>query len=133
MSLNMVQLIGNLASDPELKYTPSSKAVCNFSVATNESWVDNTGIKQSRAEFHRIIVWGKLGELCSQYLLKGRKCYVQGSLKTRSWDSEAGKKFVTEIVASKVEFLDSKKKEKEEIGDDGIRTDSVFSSEDIPF
>jgi single-strand DNA-binding protein len=107
MSLNKVMLIGRLGQDPELKYTPGGAAVCNFSVATTESWNDKTsGQKQEKTEWHRIVVWGKLAELCQQYTGKGKQVYIEGRLQTRSWDDKEGqKKYTTEIMASTVQFL----------------------------
>ncbi len=107
MSVNKVILLGRLGQDPELKYTPSGAAVCNFSLATSESWSDkNSGQKQERTEWHRVVVWGKLAELCNQYLAKGRQAFVEGRLQTRSWEDQQGnKKYTTEIVASNVQFI----------------------------
>lgn len=108
MSLNKVMIIGRLGKDPELKYTPSGMAVCNFSVATSETWVDKGGQKQEKTEWHRVVVWGKLAELCGQYLAKGRQAYIEGVLQTRSWDSQdGGKRYTTEVVAKTVQFLGS--------------------------
>jgi single-strand DNA-binding protein len=106
MSVNKVILVGRLGQDPELKYTPSGMAVCNFSLATSESWTDKQGQKQERTEWHRVVVWGKLGELCGQYLGKGRQAYLEGALQTRSWEDKQGqKRYTTEIVAKTVQFL----------------------------
>ena len=107
MSLNKVMLLGRLGQDPELKYTPAGTAVCNFSLATSESWTDkNTGQKQEKTEWHRVVVWGKLAELCGQYLAKGRQAYVEGKLTTRSWDDKDGnKRYTTEIESRTVQFI----------------------------
>lgn len=106
MSVNKVILVGRLGQNPEVKYTPSGMAVSNFSVATNESWVDKSGQKQERTEWHRIVVWGKLAELCSQYLAKGRQVYVEGRLQTRQWQDKDGQtKYTTEVQAQTVQFL----------------------------
>lgn len=106
MSVNKVTILGRLGQDPELKYTPSGAAVCNFSLATSESWKDKAGQKQEKTEWHRVTVWGKLAELCNQYLAKGRQAYVEGSLQTRSWDDKDGKKcYMTEINAKTVQFI----------------------------
>ncbi len=104
-SVNKVILVGNLGADPELKYTPAGKAVCNFSIATTESWKDKGGEKQEKTEWHRLVVWGEVGENCSKYLAKGRACYVEGRLQTRSYEKDGQKHFMTEIVADKVVFL----------------------------
>lgn len=106
MSVNKVILLGRLGQDPELKYTPGGAAVCNFSVATTEAWTDKQGQKQEKTEWHRIVVWGKLAELCNQYLAKGRQAFVEGRLQTRSWDDKDGtKRYTTEIMASTVQFI----------------------------
>jgi single-strand DNA-binding protein len=107
MSVNKVILLGRLGQEPELKNTPSGLAVCNFSIATSETWKDkNSGQKQERTEWHRIVVWGKLGELCQQYLHKGRQAYVEGRLQTRSWDDKNGvKRYTTEVLATTVQFV----------------------------
>lgn len=108
MSINKVMIIGRLGQDPELKYTPSGAAVCNFTLATSESWADKSGQKQEKTEWHRVVVWGKLAELCNQYLGKGRQAYIEGSLQTRSWDAKDGtKRYITEINARNVQFLGS--------------------------
>lgn len=109
-SLNKVQLIGNLTRDPELKYTPSGTGVCTFGLATNREWTDSSGQKQEGAEFHRIVAWGKLGEICSQLMSKGRKVYVEGRLQTRAWKSQDGAdRQVTEVVIDEMILLDAPK------------------------
>jgi single-strand DNA-binding protein len=106
MSVNKVILLGRLGQDPELKYTPGGAPVCNFSMATTESWTDKQGQKQEKTEWHRIVVWGKLAELCNQYLSKGRQAFVEGRLQTRSWDDKEGqKRYTTEIMANTVQFI----------------------------
>lgn len=108
MSVNKVLLIGRLGNNPEIRYTNTGTAVANFNLATSESWNDKTGQKQERTEWHRVVVWGKLAELCEKYLAKGRQCYVEGRLQTRSWDDKDGnKRYTTEIVANTVQFLGS--------------------------
>ncbi len=115
-SLNKVQLIGNLTRDPELRYTPSGTAVCSFSVATNRNWTTDTGEKKDEVEFHRIVAWNKLAELCSQFLVKGRKVFVEGRLQTRSWAAQDGtQKQTTEIVISDMILLDSKRTSEQEV------------------
>ncbi len=104
--VNKVILLGNLGKDPEVRFTPSGQAVCNFSIATNESWTDKSGQKQERTEWHRIVVWGKMGELCGEYLKKGRQAFVEGRLQTREWTDKEGKKnYSTEVVANNVQFI----------------------------
>jgi single-strand DNA-binding protein len=107
--VNKAIIIGNLGKDPEVRFTPSGQAVCNFTLATNESWTDKSGNKQERTEWHRIVVWGKMGELCGEYLAKGRKAFVEGRIQTREWTDKEGKKnYTTEIVAQNVQFLGSR-------------------------
>ena len=105
--INKVILIGNLGRDPEVRFTNGGQAVANFSIATSESWTDKaSGQKQEKTEWHRIVVWGKLAELCGEYLKKGRQAYVEGRLQTREWTDKEGKKnYTTEVVANTVQFL----------------------------
>ncbi len=111
-SLNKVMLIGNLTRDPELRYTPSGTAVCTFGLATNRRWNDPEGNLQESTEFHRIVAWAKLAELCSQLLFKGRKAYVGGRLQTREWMTQDGtKRITTEIVIDTMLVLDSRMRE----------------------
>ena len=146
--VNKVIIVGNLGKDPELRHTPQGNAVANFPVATSESWNDKDGSKQERTEWHRIVVWGKLAELCSKYLSKGRKAYVEGRLQTRAWDDKDGqKRYTTEIVATTVQFLDSASADRSSSQDSGGGATSAGfdpfgpppsfdgggSSNDIPF
>lgn len=148
MSVNKVILLGRLGQDPELKHTPSGAAVCNFSLATSESWNDkNSGQKQERTEWHRVVVWGKLAELCNQYLAKGRQAFVEGRLQTRAWDDKSGqKRYTTEINATTVQFIGGQASagqgnysennaapSQEPAQDYNISTDANFASDDIPF
>ncbi|MGE0616379.1 MAG: single-stranded DNA-binding protein [Bacteriovoracia bacterium] len=106
MSVNKVIIVGRLGQNPELRYTPSGAAVANFSVATNEAWVDKQGQKQERTEWHKCVVWGKQAELCNQYLQKGRQVYLEGRLQTRQWqDKDNQTRYTTEIQVSNVRFL----------------------------
>src|SRR5438105_10101188 len=105
-SLNKVMLIGNLGGDPEVRFTEGGQAVANFSIATNESWKDKAGEKQERTEWHRIVVWGKLAELCGEHLRKGRTVFAEGRIQTRAYTGKQGaQKLATEIVADRVVFL----------------------------
>ena len=105
--VNKVILIGNLGSDPEVKYTPSGVPVANVSLATNESWTDRNGERQERTEWHRLVIWRKLAEIVGQYLRKGSKIYIEGKLQTRSWEDQNGqKRYTTEVVANSMEMLD---------------------------
>lgn len=116
-SLNKVTLIGNLTRDPELRYTPAGTAVCTFGLATNRSWTTQTGETKEETEFHRIVAWNKLGELCAQLLAKGRKVYVEGRLATHSWTGQdGGQRTTTEIVIEDMIILDSKKSYSESAG-----------------
>ena len=118
MSINKVILLGRLGKDPELKYTPSGKAVCNMSLATSENWTDNNGNKQERTEWHRLVIWGKLAENCNQYLTKGRQIYVEGKVQTRNYEDSNGiKRYVTEVNVTDVQFLGSKPTDNQENGD----------------
>lgn len=105
--INKAILIGRLGSDPEIRYTPSGVAVANFNIATSEEWKDkDTGEKKERTEWHRIVAWRRLGELCGEYLSKGRQVYIEGKIQTRAWeDRDGNKRYTTEIVASDVQFL----------------------------
>lgn len=108
-SLNRATLIGNLTRDPEMRQTPGGQSVCSFSVATNRAWTGNDGVKQDATEFHNIVAWGKLAEICAQYLVKGKKIYVEGRLQTRDWEGQDGvKRYRTEIVAENMIMLDNK-------------------------
>ncbi len=106
-SLNKVMLIGNLGKDPELRYTTSGVAVATFSIATSESWKDQDGNLQERTEWHNIVTWRKLAEICGEWLKKGKRVYIEGRIQTRSYDDKNGvKKYVTEIVADDMIMLD---------------------------
>lgn len=106
MSLNRVQLIGNLTRDPELRTTASGQSVVNFGVATNRQYKDANGQKQDQAEFHNIVAWGKLADICSQYLTKGRQVFVEGRLQTRDWAAQDGtKRRTTEVIAENMIML----------------------------
>ena len=109
-SLNKAILIGNLGKDPELSYTASGVAVAKFSIATNERWKDQEGNVQERTEWHNIVAWRKLAEICGQYLKKGSKVYLEGKLQTRSWDDKntGVKRYTTEIVADDLIMLDAR-------------------------
>ena len=114
-SVNKVILIGNLTRDPELKQTTSGQSIVTFGIATNREWVTGGSEKKSLAEYHNIAAWGSLAEICGKYLKKGKLVYVEGYLKTRSWDSPEGVKiFRTEIVATDMIMLDKKPKEEGE-------------------
>jgi single-strand DNA-binding protein len=107
MNLNKAMIIGNVTRDPEVKTTPSGQSVTSFSVATNRVWTNAQGQKQEAVEYHNIVAWGKLAEICGQYLNKGKKIYVEGRLQTRDWQGQDGiKRYKTEIVAENMIMLD---------------------------
>jgi len=109
MNLNKAMVIGNLTRDPELRNTPSGQSVASFSVATNLVWTDQSGQQQKKTEFHNIIAWRKLAEICSKYLHKGSKIYLEGRLQTTDWTGQDGvKRYRTEIVAENMIMLDNK-------------------------
>ena len=109
MDLNRAMIIGNVTRDPELRTTATGQNVCSFGIATNQTWTDSSGQKQTKAEYHNLVVWGKLAELAGQYLAKGRKVYVEGRLQTREWEAQDGaKRNRTEIVADNFILLDKR-------------------------
>lgn len=143
-SMNRVTLIGRLGADPELKYTPNSTAVCNFSLATSESWKDKSGSKQEKTEWHRIVVWRELAETCNKYLSKGRECCVEGKLQTDTYEKDGQKHYSTKVVADRIVFLGSagddkapaKSKYREEKADGGGQARGPVTppeDDDIPF
>jgi single-strand DNA-binding protein len=104
--VNKVILVGRLGTDPEVKTISGGNTVAKLSVATSENWTDKEGQKQERTEWHRVVVWGKLAELCGRFLSKGRQVYLEGRLQTRSWEDQQGqKRYTTEIVANTIQFL----------------------------
>jgi single-strand DNA-binding protein len=108
--INKAIIVGRLGRDPEVRYTPSGVAVANFSVATSEEWKDkDSGEKKERTEWHRIVAFGKLGEICGEYLAKGKQVYIEGRIQTRDWEDQNGvKRYTTEIVASQMQMLGTK-------------------------
>lgn len=108
--INKVILIGNLGKDPEVRYMPSGGAVANLTLATSENWKDKqTGENQERTEWHRIVMFGRLGEIAGEYLKKGSKVYIEGKLQTRKWQGKDGQdRYTTEIVANEMQMLDSR-------------------------
>lgn len=107
MSLNRAQIIGNLTRDPEVRNTQTGQSVANFGVATSSTWTDSAGTRQEKTEFHNVVAWGKLAEICQQYLGKGRKVFIEGRLQTREWDTPEGqKRQKTEIIADSMIMLD---------------------------
>jgi single-strand DNA-binding protein len=128
-SLNKVTLIGNLTRDPELRYTPQGTAVCSFGIATNRQWSTDTGEKKEDVEFHNVVAWNKLAEICAQILSKGRKVYVEGRLQTNTWTGDDDvKRSRTEVVINEMIALDSKGAFDDSAGDDFDVPDSDFDS-----
>lgn len=108
MNLNRAQVIGNATRDPEVRTTPSGQTVANFSVATNLKWTDAQGQAQEKVEFHNIVAWRKLGEICGQYIKKGKQIFIEGRLQTREWTGQDGiRRFRTEIIADNMILLGS--------------------------
>lgn len=107
-SVNKVLLIGNLGADPEAKVTQSGRPVTTFRIATNERWTDQQGTPQERTQWHRVVTWGKLAELCGQHLRKGRRVYLEGRIQNRSYEKEGETRYISEVVAQNVVFLDKK-------------------------
>ncbi|MBI4591952.1 single-stranded DNA-binding protein [Candidatus Uhrbacteria bacterium] len=106
-SLNRAMIIGNLTRDPEVRKTSTGQSVCSFSVATNRSWTGQDGAKQEASDFHNVVAWAKLADICGQYLTKGRKVYVEGRMQTRDWEGQDGvRRYRTEIVAENMIILD---------------------------
>ena len=105
-SVNKVILVGNLGRDPEVRFMPNGEAVCNFSIATTDSWKDKSGAKQERTEWHNIVMYRKLAEIAGEYLKKGRPVYVEGRLQTRKWQTKEGQdRYTTEIIADQMQML----------------------------
>jgi single-strand DNA-binding protein len=140
-NLNKVMLIGHLGKDPEIRFTPSGRAVANFSLATSESWVDKEGKKEERTEWHRIVVYGKLAEICNQYLSKGKQVYLEGRLQTREWqDKDGNKRTTTEIVVNEMIMLGgrgdgapSNRQTGQSASSDDVPPDDAGKEDDIPF
>ena len=153
MSINKAILVGRLGNDPELKTLPSGGSVANFSVATTESWTDkSSGNAQERTEWHRITVYGKLADLCAQFLRKGSEAYIEGSIHTRTYDDKDGtKRSITEIKAQTVQFIGGRREDRQDAppppgnsrmggtpqgaqrGAQGPVTASTFDDSDCPF
>ncbi|MCB0378831.1 MAG: single-stranded DNA-binding protein [Bdellovibrionales bacterium] len=139
--VNKAIIVGRLGADPEVKTIGSGQTVCNFNVATSENWTDRDGQRQERTEWHRIVVWGRMAEICGQHLAKGRQVYLEGRLQTRSWEDQQGqKRYTTEVVANTVQFLGSNDRAGQgasmggSMGPQDFGPEPSFdSSEEIPF
>ena len=137
--LNKAILIGNLGKDPEIRYTPSGLGVANFNIATSETWTKD-GQKETRTEWHRIVAFGKLAEICGEYLSKARQVYIEGRIQTRDWEDQNGiKRYTTEIVASQMlmlgsrEFGDTNRSQGPPLPDFPGVPDQGAGDDDIPF
>lgn len=137
--VNKVILIGNLGKDPEIRYTTGGSAVANFTIATSDSYTDKDGERQEKTEWHRIVAWGRLAEICGEYLSKGRMVYIEGSLRTRSWEDKDGNtRWTTEVVARSMEMLGGRSEQgsrdtQSPEGDFEIDDNSFNTDDDIPF
>ena len=130
--INKVIILGNLGQEPKIQHMPSGSAVTSISVATSESWKDkNTGQQEQRTEWHRVVFFNKLAEIAGQYLKKGSKVYIEGSLRTRSWDKDGEKRYTTEIVANEMQMLDNKGDGGNAAGNSTQQTPDF--DDDIPF
>ena len=134
-SVNKVMLVGRLGKDPEMRFTPSGRAVTNFTMATDEVWIDQNNERQERTEWHRIVTWGKLAENCAKLLSKGRLVYVEGRIQSRSWDDKDGnKRYTTEIIANGMQILSPKdSSETRDLGESGMSAPDPEGFDDIPF
>ncbi|MDP2855547.1 MAG: single-stranded DNA-binding protein [bacterium] len=136
MNFNKVFILGNLTRDPELRNTPTGQSVASFGVATNRVWFDKNRQKQTEAEFHNVVAWGKLAEIASRYLSKGKLVFIEGRLKTRTWEDQSGqKKYKTEIIAEKMQMGPKGGASKFSEGTDAVSPDSGLDqpiAEEIP-
>ena len=131
-SLNKVMIIGNLGTDPEMRFTPSGNPVTSFRIASSRTYTTPEGEKKQETEWFTVVAWSKLAELCNQFLSKGRMAYVEGRLKTRSWEDKEGiKRFSTEVIANQVIFLD--RSGSAPIPDEGTEGGEDIPPEDLPF
>ncbi len=136
--INKAILVGRLGKDPEVRYTPDGMMVTNFTMATDEQWKDKNGDKAQKTEWHKIVTFGKLAEICGKYLVKGKLVFVEGRIQTRSWEDKEGvKRYTTEIVASNMQMLDSKGQRDSDTGREeppphpGV--DGPMPDDDVPF
>ena len=133
--VNKAILIGRLGKDPDVRYTPDGTMVTTFNLATDEQWKDKNGEKVQKTEWHRIVTWGKLAEICGNYLVKGKLIFIEGRIQTRSWEDKEGvKRFTTEIIASNMQMLDSKGQGKtEDASFDAASANGNAPLDDVPF
>jgi len=141
MSVNKVILVGNLGANPEMRFTQGGQAVANLRMATTERWTDKSGAKQETTEWHRVVCFGKLAEICGQYLTKGRQIYIEGRIQTRQWQDQQGqKRYTTEIVAQNMQMLGGRSERPAEDMGATVPPDEPFTGDtgggnddDIPF
>jgi len=124
--VNKVIIVGNVGRDPEVRYTQSGRAVASFSVATSERFQDKEGQQQERTEWHRVVAWGRLAEICGEYLRKGKQVYVEGRLQTRDWEDKDGhKRYTTEVIANVMQMLGRRGEDGGSISDEGAARSSA--------
>lgn len=139
MSVNRVLLLGNLTKDVDVRFMPNGDAVASFSLATNETWKDKQGVKQQKAEYHNIVTYRKLAEICGKYLKKGQQVYIEGKLQTRKWEKDGVTRYSTEIIADTMQMVggkpDGHPAKENAPKRDNVQTDGGFDdmSDDIPF
>ena len=132
--VNKVILLGNLGADPEIRYTPGGMAVVNFRLATSETRANKEGQKETKTEWHRVVAFGKLAEVCGEYLSKGKQVYIEGKIQTRSWEKDGEKKYTTEILANQMQMLGSRESGAAASASD-VSVDEIQPSDidDVPF
>jgi single-strand DNA-binding protein len=136
LGVNKVILVGNLGADPEVRYSSTGTAVTNFRIATSENWTNREGGRETRTEWHRVVAFGKLGEICAEYLNKGKQIFVEGRLRSRSWeDKEGSKRWITEIVATNIVMLGTAGEQVKGVAGESLEEPPELAQEedDIPF
>jgi single-strand DNA-binding protein len=134
--LNKVMLIGRLGADPEVRYTPDGAMITTFRLATDEQWKDKSGERVQKTEWHRVVTFGRLAEICGNYLNKGKLVYVEGRIQTRSWeDKEGAKRYMTEVVAQNMQMLDGRGQAKAAPGEEPLPSapEGGYPEDDVPF
>ncbi|MBI5233428.1 MAG: single-stranded DNA-binding protein [Deltaproteobacteria bacterium] len=135
--VNKVILVGNLGSDPEIRYAPTGVAIANFRIATTETFTNKDGQKQSKTEWHRVVVFRKLAEICGEYLSKGKQVYIEGKIQTRQWqDRDGNKRYTTEIVANTMQMLGPASDKQKDMPSAPAAVDEpppIDETEDVPF
>lgn len=135
--MNKAMVIGNLGNDPEIRYTQKGAAVATFSVATTERWKDADGVQQEHTEWHKIVAWKGLAEICGDHLKKGSKVYIEGKMQTRKWEENGNIRYTTEIIAKSMEMLGAKNFDKESASSSAAHGNNgdnpPLPSEEVPF